>query len=283
MSMDDFNVNDKINLLIHADNKTFVNLCQSNKEFNTICNEKPYSERIFKDRSEMYLPEYLQYKPEAMKWKEFYIRISNLVNAIDNNMLPQLQANGDQNMLDYIEDVDERDPEFLKLINRYAFNGDLFETEVLLKMYHELPAAMIFELVAEKGDLEMVKWFVEHNVYTNDAFPAAAQNGHIDILEYLISFDPNQDYERAVTFSAERENLKALKFLAAKGFVPTNGDLNNAVIDANMPILQWAIENSYLTTVAKETIEFALKNGDLNKVNSMFTLLFSNGVQIVNN
>jgi ankyrin repeat protein len=85
----------------------------------------------------------------------------------------------------------------------------------------------MYEL-AENGDLEMVKFLVEHGADVNcdDGLPlmCSAEYGHLDIVKFLIEhgadiyIDKNNDIGiSALQMSASHGHLEVVKFLVASG------------------------------------------------------------------
>lgn len=73
----------KLNLLINATDKEFESIC-SMPELDDLCNQKPNSERIYKERCEnKFIDSVLELKPQNMKWKEFYNIVNPVIQEID--------------------------------------------------------------------------------------------------------------------------------------------------------------------------------------------------------
>lgn len=277
--MDTLTVNEKIYLLEHIDDPTLISLCKVNKEMNSLCNEAPYSERIFNDRSEKYLADYIQHKPVNMKWKEFYIRVKSVLNHIKNGTVPEFRKYENFDEM-YLRDAIIPDhPEIYKLINVYTYNGNLFEVKFLHKITNEYPDPITVELVVEIGNFEMFKWLYENDIKSNESFLYASQNGNIDIMEFIYERNPDQDYATAVRYAAERENLKALKWFAQRGYYPLNSHFDNAVIDGNMSIINWGLENRYLTQIRLYAYNTLKERNE----RELLELLQRNNVEIVQN
>ncbi len=274
-----------INLLIQTDNRTFVNLCSSSHEFSDVCNSKFYSERIYHERTKLYYPEYLQYKltlGSNMKWKEFYIRIANLDYYLSNNLLPNL----DHGNLDplYVRDAILEDfaTELSKLINVYAYNGKLFELNILHDILGTLPDTDIVWLVAEKGNLEMVKWLTEHRISSPDTFIIAAQKGHLDIMEYLVENDPQQDYQRASIAAAETENLPALYWIYDYNQrTPSSESYSNAIGSARFDIIEFGLDNGSLNQIRYSILDDFWKQKTLQEINKLYRMIFKHNVTII--
>lgn len=271
---------EKFQILLNANNKTLISLCNSNKIFNGICNGW-YSERLFKERAKRYYSEYIEYKPEDMKWKKFYISIANLDYYRKNNLLPKLDTTG----IDEIEIRDvyiqENEDEFKKLINIYAFNGNVFEVDILCNMTGEVPDRTMLLASAQKGNLEMVQWFTENGIQSPYTFIYAAQDGRINILDYISKIKPNQEYRMATNYAMERQNLPSLLWLEKRGFYPTNIYYTTIIEDLNYDIINFGLRTSTLTQIRIDTLNKILQTKTLAEINKLLKLLFSNGVQVV--
>ena len=219
--------------------------------------------------------------PQDMRWKEFYIHIANLDYYRRNNILPKLDITG-------IDEKEVRDtyvnqyPElFRELINIYAFNGDVFKVNILHQITGELPDFIMLLGSAQKGNLEMVQWFTEHNIKHPDAFAHAAQDGRITVMDYLSELNQNQDYELAAEYASQRENLPALLWLEKRNIYPLPQDYDNAIGSLNYDIINFGLRTQTLTQIRRDTLDSILQFKTLEEINKLFKLLFSHGVEIV--
>jgi hypothetical protein len=118
--------------------------------------------------------------------------------------------------------------QYLNSLEPNLFNDDLLE--------------FIINYTVINGNLDIYK-YTHKPIKTSLLIPEVAENGHIEVLKYLISLDkvPSFILEGAVLRAGENGHLEVVKYLVSLG------------------------------TYFEATIEFAIKSGDLNLVKYLIT------------
>jgi ankyrin repeat protein len=83
--------------------------------------------------------------------------------------------------------------------------------------------------------LESGKLLVSGNVHVHDALVRAAENGHADVVDYLLRharFDPSADDNRAIRQAAEGGHVAVVERLLRDARVDPSADGNRAIRQA---------------------------------------------------
>ncbi|AYV85897.1 MAG: hypothetical protein Solivirus1_54 [Solivirus sp.] len=192
-----------IEILAAVDHLTFDLLSDTN-EFISYCSVRSvFSERLFKKRvRNTYKRKIIEFKPEQMKWREFYTGMVYLeyTEEINLNSLLEVRSNGH------------------KIICNLVTKGKLMEVKLCYSLFYN-PArqnSTYADIAASRGDLDIVKWLYETYTIlpTGTGIYDATSNGHLNILEYIFSKDdfllPNM---RLMNLAAANGHLHVLKWI----------------------------------------------------------------------
>lgn len=142
----------------------------------------------------------------------------------------------------------------------------------------------IFKAAAESGNLELVKYLLEvHHVdiesqgltpgTCDTALSRAAENGHVDVVEYLISKGANLNAEVArsdiLGRAMKSKKLSIVKLLAEAGTKINNSNLSQALESGYLDIVQYLLKKSTDTKVYLHTSYAAcdaVKSGNVSLV-----------------
>ncbi|EGG14253.1 hypothetical protein DFA_12023 [Cavenderia fasciculata] len=144
------------------------------------------------------------------------------------------------------------------LISRTGRMADLIYTAMTSNMWRVVKKLAIYHLkavkiriIAQKGNLDMVKFMVENGFAKMNGGPlfSAMENGHLEVVEYLFGVNPyrrNKFWYEATCKTAANGHLHVIRFLNANGvseaFRPPRhkskdwlfaGDLLSRSIDSN--------------------------------------------------
>jgi len=196
-------------LMNFADDRTILNMLSVNKEFR--------DESFFKRVMERKYPAALKFKPSNQSWKQYYIetvyyveKIYELIGYRYSNNAKRSPKNYykfiSRDNLDYILifAIRERDLDFVKfLVEEKGLNVNKGRGTPLW-------------LAAEKGDLTIVKYLVEHGavVTINDgATYEAARNGYLDILKYLVEKGAGINLNLSLEVAEKYGHSEVVKYL----------------------------------------------------------------------
>lgn len=202
-------LNLKISILRVMPEDEFRSMC-SLPELEYLCIEEPYASRVYRERTEHFYPALVKFKPEDMKWKDFYERMKVFVE-----ILPSLTSWGRTRlalMNQFLE---------LKILEEIA-NAPLPEI-------HELEASLYQEnvehtllLMTKYGlhpeNIESTSW---RNLFRPNLIRKAIAKDAVLILDYAFSngkYPTLTDYIEAIYSGA----LKSLDWLYDHNFIPTN-------------------------------------------------------------
>ena len=122
----------------------------------------------------------------------------------------------------------------LKKINLYVDVEADKSKRVILKNYFSST------LAAEDGHLDILEWLSEKKGILPDKWGAnrAAANEHIEVLEWLEKREilPN---EEAAIYAAESGHLKVLEWLEKREILPDKNGANDAVENGHINVLEW--------------------------------------------
>lgn len=130
-----------------------------------------------------------------------------------------------------------------------------------LMKYRKFPEN-IAEFFARSGLTDHVKWAFENDYPLIGAAMAAAGQGHLDTLKYLISIDA--PHEQAINHTSDRDVFKYLYNLGFtpdqdtidKMFDPEDPDISMMLARDNYFPRQEAIDNAFMTAVDPEIFKF---------------------------
>lgn len=132
----------------------------------------------------------------------------------------------------------------------------------------------LFETLCAKGEIGPIEWYIDKyginsadaNEFMNLGYTTAAANGHLHVIEFLLSREiPLVDVD--VIPAAARGHLGVIQFLQAKGVrCDIVGILGESSYNGHLEIVQWAynlLQNPYYT---KTAIALAAVNGKIEVV-----------------
>ncbi|AYV85904.1 MAG: hypothetical protein Solivirus1_61 [Solivirus sp.] len=157
-----------LSILANADVETFSNLC-SQPEFRAYCSENSiFSERLYEERAKIasekrFGKDLLEFKPREMKWREFYNRLSTLIDRLT----------------------------FIRSrVYILALEGKLMELKIYYKIndgLSDIDAINIADFAAKSGHLEILQWIydIKGTLPTLYGVNFAAANSHQHVLDWL--------------------------------------------------------------------------------------------------
>jgi len=158
--------------------------------------------------------------------------------------------------------------ELEELIENYKFENYTSQCQ----FYHQ--PQFCLEGAAQYGDLEKVRQFIDDPEIEdpNQPLALAAGNGHIHVVEFLLSLkDTIDDIQGAAEYAAESGHLKILKLLMASGKpYQIENILYSAIVGGHIGIVEFLLPNPDIGNL-NQTIAYAAKFGKLD----IFKLLIS--------
>lgn len=173
------------------------------------------------------------------------------------------------------------------LIWHHANDGNLENILHLIKDDINLIDVVLKE-AARSGHLHIIQHFIDYN---NDSLLSiAAENGHYDIVEYLLKKSKKHNNE-ALRLSIDNGHLLIVKLLIDNGMSIDNNLLNISIRCNRIPIAKLLIENSTICNVTYELlrglqfghykiVELFVKNG-FHSVNVMKKSIHYGQLEIV--
>jgi hypothetical protein len=121
------------------------------------------------------------------------------------------------------------------------------------------------------GSLDLVRWLVEEQgcVINEDAVPAAAGAGAIDILEWLLA-RRDHDLQPLMDEAVFKDQLHVVEWLTEHGCVPTEETLLQAAQYCSVATVAWLLDNG-CPYVEETLVEASCRN---NKTGDVLTFLF---------
>ena len=139
------------------------------------------------------------------------------------------------------------------------------------------------EIVCKNGDIDAVKWVVEHGYPLDEERIAqsmfeSAQNDHINVLRYFLDdlkVDINSEYNHSTVLSAA-QNVETMRYLLDNGADINGGKsrlftpLNRAIMDNRMDLVQFLLDNGADADVfytyddgsqSRRSLTIAIQNG----------------------
>ena len=184
-------------ILNELEDKDLVNVCQTNKKANSLCNDQVFwMNRVF-DRFGYVGGNILRkYKGTDRSWSEYYIndlRKINLTNA--------------QNYL-----------------NRGSIKDRLDHVVIALNFPNSITNLIYpMKMVSAYGNLDILKYLVSHGVDiqvdNNVALRLASRKGNLDVVKYLLDngADIHAGDDYALEFAVSAGHLDVVKYLVSQG------------------------------------------------------------------
>ncbi len=269
MNLADLPIYEKLALLTRASHREFQTLCVLDKVASMICSNRlppEYAgmyEQLYKERSENFFPEELinvKYSHPKMDWKEFYNRLQNFTQVVQNNtVLPFLTKEQlDDNLDDFYYPLDlQYNP------NIYALQGKLLELD-FYEVLGKLPEPLVVNYAGDMNNnsIPLLEWFEKKNILpTVNAFVLAAQKDNTKVLNWMEEHSiPNLNYELGVDRAMVTNSLNSLKWFVKREYIPSIQSINIALIHDYFEVVQYALDNMMfnINNVSANTFESAL-------------------------
>ncbi len=212
-------------ILNELDDKDLVNVCQTNKKAQSLCNDQVFwMNRVFqrfgyvggdvlRTNKEKYWP----------SWSEYYIKDLRKINS----------SNGDEylidgsmnNRLDHMiislnigANIHARNDIAVKMASK---NGHLDIVKYLVSEGANIRARDDIALMyaSSGGHIDVVKYLVSNgaNIHTKDDNPlrGASSGGHIEVVKYLVGLgaDIHAKYDEALRYSSNYGHIEVVKYL----------------------------------------------------------------------
>ncbi len=154
-------------ILNELDDKDLVNVCQTNKKANSLCNDQVFwMNRVFQ-RFEYVGGDILRKSKGDRDWSEYYIQDLRKINP--SNAGKYLYNSSKNGRLDHVI-----------ISSKNGADIHIWNDQTL-------------RLASKNGHLDVVKYLVGEgaDIHTNDDYPLilARYNGHIKVVKYLESLD----------------------------------------------------------------------------------------------
>ncbi len=182
-------------ILNNLEDIDLVNLCQTNKKANSLCNDQVFwMNRVF-HKFGYVGGDVLRKNKKDRSWSEYYIKDLRKINS--TNADKYLLTGSKNNRLDYViialkngADIHGNNDWALRLASRY---GHLEIVKYLVSQGADIHALSDWALglASETGQLEVVKYLVslgaDIHKYNNYALRQASENGQLEVVKYLVS------------------------------------------------------------------------------------------------
>lgn len=168
---------------------------------------------------------------ELLKW--LYHKNVVLTNAVNSNAIKTANTT----MIKWVFDRNSDDSDY----SYYAVKSNTME---LIEWLHEKYPSIISEIcnnAIEFGNLEMLKWGLQHNYKINyESLLGYVQGGHIKILEWLIKNGHIRYKNDSLTvYAAFHNKFDTLKWAYENGFPLTSEVTERAADNGNIEMLKW--------------------------------------------
>lgn len=106
----------------------------------------------------------------------------------------------------------------------------------------------IIEIIAEKGDIDMLEWAIANDCNGEHAYDGAARGGRIETLQWLkdSGYGIYKIFDRDPCANAAKGgSLEALKWLRENGCAWDNKTYEYAALQRNYDMMEWMTKNGY--------------------------------------
>lgn len=246
-----------------ADDKTILNMLSVNRKFN----DPIFFERVMMRK----YPLLIEFKKENESWKEFFIRMVYAIAKLEEETkipyIPTKGYNPDELYQRYknsyaYQKLPKSHVIYVELGGEAAKGGHLSLLNLVLEKYPYRVVLYNRAIIqaAAGGQFNLVKYLAEKapNSYFREAFEVAAKNGHLNIIEYLLTkFQPTtHDLNVAMNWAAERGHLEIVKYLVGKGARSFSSALEYSASSGHMDIVK------YLVSKSDENLRYAIYAAD---------------------
>ena len=181
-------------ILNELEDKDLVNVCQTNKKANSLCNDQVFwMNRVF-DRFGYVGGNVLRKYKKDRTWSEYYIndlRKINILNAQD-----YLNQGSIKDRLDHViialnfPNMITRKIYPMKMVSTFG-NLDILKYLVSHGVDIQIDNDVALRLASRQGNLDVVKYLLDNgaNIHAKDdyALRFAVALGHLDVVKYLVS------------------------------------------------------------------------------------------------
>lgn len=187
-------------ILNKLDDKDLVNVCQTNKKADEICNDQVFWLNRIKTKFPELTMDILNKYKRGRTWSDYYIKdLIKIARIPANNVI----VNGAYaERLDWIIEGLKNGAD----INTYLGNYPLI-------------------IAVDAGNLDIVKYLVEHgaDIHIVHDFPlrSASEHGYLDIVKYLVEKGANINdvdlFTKPLSLAGENGHLDVIKYLVENG------------------------------------------------------------------
>ena len=237
-------------ILNELEDKDLVNVCQTNKKANSLCNDQVFwMNRVFQ-RFGYVGGDILRNNKMDRTWSEYYIKDLRKINKTNANKY--LDYGSRDGRFDHViialkigSDIHKKSDYGLRIA---SWNGHLEIVKYLISQGADIHANddRALKWAIEMGQDEVVKFLIEKgaNIHTNDdeALRWASYHGHLDMVKYLVSrgADIHANDDISLIWASRYGYLGVIKYLVSQG----------ANIHAQNDIsLRWASQNGHTEVV----------------------------------
>ncbi len=210
-------------ILNKLDDKDLVNVCQTNKKAESLCNDQVFwMNRVFNRFPEV-KGDILRKFKGTRSWSEYYIQDLRKINK--TNAEEYLESGSKEGRITQVAIALELGAKgnnvALKLASR---NGHLEVVKYIIEQGADIHIDDDEALkLASRGHLDVVKYLLEQgaDIHIDDDFPLieASAYGYLEVVKYLVSQGANihaQD-DDAMIIAIIRGHLEIVKYLVSQG------------------------------------------------------------------
>ncbi len=210
-------------ILNNLEDKDLVNLCQTNKKANSLCNDQVFwMNRVFQKFG--YVGgEILRQNKKDRTWSEYYIKDLRKINS--TNAQEYLHVGSLNGRLDKVIIALKNDAD-IHAVSDWALRlasekGHLEVVKYLVSQGADIHALYdwALRLASEKGQLEVVKYLVSQGAYIHVgddyALRLASRYGNLEVVKYLVSVgaDIHERNDWALRVARLNNHIKVVKYL----------------------------------------------------------------------
>ncbi len=274
----------QLEVLVHVDIYTFMDLFKVNKKFYTIVSGKSIeghgilSHYLYEARSKKYFKEsILSFREDNMTWKNFYNRIINFYLRKDRERkIPSTLA------YHYI----------YILLASYMNEGKLMECKILLhedkQILQKYDFSYILSDVANHDQITILDYFYDNFglLPRNNAYILCLKKGYLNIVEWLdkhaVIFQYNDDKLNDICSTT---TISCLYWLLKRGVKISHNFIIHVAVTGNYEIFVWFVKRG--TIITDEIVQLVMEFGHIKILDYLFKvkkdLVISNAVRGLEN
>jgi hypothetical protein len=219
-------------ILNRLDDRELLNFCLTDKSAREICRYEPFWMNRLRDK----YPHLMEYKKKSEKWKSLYLRMIYAISKLEEDYgIPYIPVEG-YNPVDFYKES--------KTINIVKSGGETYQFPNRIYNY-------AMSIAARGGSLEIVKQMIRKGATElGESMRNAAENGHLNIVEYLTSKGPrDKDLEDGMAGAGRGGHLDIVKYLVSEGASDFGFLFFSAVEGKHKEVMKYAAEKGISNSV----------------------------------